>query len=512
MWVLTGGGRNRTLWLSSEEDAVGLPGTTLKGRLISPSAARVDERLYRRLATDRGVLNNTLVPLGKAADRSMLWIIIALALARLGGRAGRRSAMRGLLSIAATSTLVNVPLKMVARRSRPEGRSVRTRFGRAPTSSSFPSGHAASAAAFATGAALEMPSTALPLAVLAAGVGASRVYAGVHYPTDVIAGALTGTVVASSLRRLWPVANAEPAEVRRLQTRSSIRARPEGEGIAFVLNTSAGSGSAFGPNPEKLIREELPLAQMLVCATPEEFAAALDKAAGAEVLGVMGGDGSVNAAAQKAFDENRLMAVAPGGTLNHLARDLGLTTAEDTIASIRQGTCAAVDAAVIDGKLFLNTASFGSYAELVDARERLEDRIGKWPALVVALVRVLNTAQPIEVEINGVRRSIWMIFIGNCRYHPSGFAPSWRERLDDGLLDVRIVYGHQPWARTRLVFALLTGSLANCGVYEHELATELTVRSLHASKLRLARDGETFEGSTTFTVGKLDKPLSIYVL
>lgn len=501
--------RRQTQAISTRGDIIRREGRTLKGKLISRGAAQVDERLYRRLASDSGVLNNTLVPLGKIADRSFLWMFIALGLAGFGGRAGRRGAMRGMLSIAVTSALVNFPLKMVARRSRPQGRSVRTRFGRVPTSSSFPSGHSASAAAFATGTSLEMPRAALPLTALAAGVGVSRVYAGVHYPTDVLAGALTGAVVAAGLTRLWPVANATPAEVRWIRTPAKTRPRPEGEGVAFVVNSSA--GPSLGSPPAELIRRKLPKAEVLVCETPEEFSAALEKAAGAEVIGVVGGDGSVSAAAEKAFANNLPLAVVPGGTLNHLARDLGIATAEDTIASIQEGRAATVDAGIIDGKPFLNTASFGSYVELVDAREELEERIGKWPALVVALLRVLRHAEAVEAEINGKRRSIWMIFIGNCRYHPSGFAPSWRERLDDGILDVRIVYGHQPWARTRLILALLTGSLANCGVYRHELMTSLTVKSLDGERLRLARDGETFEGSAEFTVSKLDKPLQMYV-
>jgi undecaprenyl-diphosphatase len=67
---------------------------------------------------------------------------------------------------------------------------------RAPRTSSFPSGHAASAAAFATGAALEAPALAPPLAILALGVGWSRVRVGVHRPVEVIAGAGLGVTVA----------------------------------------------------------------------------------------------------------------------------------------------------------------------------------------------------------------------------------------------------------------------------------------------------------------------------
>jgi membrane-associated phospholipid phosphatase len=73
---------------------------------------------------------------------------------------------------------------------------------------SFPSGHAAAAAAFAMGAALEMPVLAVPLGGLAAAVMASRVVTGAHYPTDVIAGALLGMGVSAWLIRLWRWDNA----------------------------------------------------------------------------------------------------------------------------------------------------------------------------------------------------------------------------------------------------------------------------------------------------------------
>ena len=92
------------------------------------------------------------------------------------------------------------------------------------------------------------------------------------------------------------------------------------------------------------------------------------------------------------------------GTLNHLARDLGLDGPDDAIAAVRDGHLAAVDLGCIDGKPFLNTASFGSYSEFVDARERLEGTLGKWPAMLVALFTVLRRATPLRVELDGHER------------------------------------------------------------------------------------------------------------
>jgi undecaprenyl-diphosphatase len=65
-----------------------------------------------------------------------------------------------------------------------------------PSSTSFPSGHAAAAFAFATGVGHVLPAAAIPLRGLAALVGYSRVHTGVHYPGDVVAGALMGTALA----------------------------------------------------------------------------------------------------------------------------------------------------------------------------------------------------------------------------------------------------------------------------------------------------------------------------
>ncbi|MEA2498173.1 MAG: hypothetical protein QOH26_578, partial [Actinomycetota bacterium] len=220
--------------------------------------------------------------------------------------------------------------------------------------------------------------------------------------------------------------------------------------------------------------------------------------------------GSINTAAQVAVDASKPLLVVPGGTLNHLARDLNIGSLEDAVTALKEGHTIAMDASTIDGLVFLNTASFGSYVELVDARKKLEGRIGKWPAVLVALVRVLRDSKPVDVEIDGERMLVWLAFIGNCQYHPSGFAPSWRERLDDGRLDVRLVNGSDPWARLRLIASVLSGKLSSSRVYKQYLARELRVKSLEGP-LRLARDGESFEGSEEFVVQKHSSPLAVYV-
>ncbi len=131
----------------------------------------------------------------RAADHGVLWLALALAMASLGGDRGRRAAKRGLLALGLASATVNGPIKLLVRRPRPSGR-LRGRL-RMPRSYSFPSGHATSAFAFATAVSREAPTLGPFLIPLASLVAFSRVYLGVHYPSDVVFGAAVG--VASGL-------------------------------------------------------------------------------------------------------------------------------------------------------------------------------------------------------------------------------------------------------------------------------------------------------------------------
>lgn len=168
-------------------------------------ARRIDTALYAAIArTPTPTLDLAMARLSDAADHSRLSLAAAGLLAVSGGRRGREAALDGLAAVVATSTLVNVALKPLGQRTRPDRETEEVpvaRHVRMPASTSFPSGHSAAAFAFATGAGHVLPPAAVPLRGLAALVAYSRVHTGVHYPGDVVAGALTGTVVAQFTAR-----------------------------------------------------------------------------------------------------------------------------------------------------------------------------------------------------------------------------------------------------------------------------------------------------------------------
>jgi membrane-associated phospholipid phosphatase len=151
-------------------------------------------------------LDRVLVGVSNAANYSRLWLVTAAAVAVVGGGRGRRAACQGVLAIGLTSAVTNLVLKPIAGRRRParsDNHAVaESRRVRQPASRSFPSGHAASAFAFATAMGQAVPSVRLPLYVAAATVAYSRVHTGVHYPSDVAIGAVVGSVCGGSVRWL----------------------------------------------------------------------------------------------------------------------------------------------------------------------------------------------------------------------------------------------------------------------------------------------------------------------
>jgi undecaprenyl-diphosphatase len=157
----------------------------------------LDQAVYGVIAaTPTPTLDAVFRRLSNTANKSRLWIGIAAPMTV--SRHTRPAAIDGLAAIAATSATVNLGVKPLLGRRRPDRASAKVVLGRQvtmPRSTSFPSGHAASAVAFATAVGNAYPPLSLPLHILAASVCYSRVHTGVHYPGDVIAGSLIGSVV-----------------------------------------------------------------------------------------------------------------------------------------------------------------------------------------------------------------------------------------------------------------------------------------------------------------------------
>jgi undecaprenyl-diphosphatase len=475
--------------------------------VIGPKKTRLDLQLF----TSVHDLPNTaadpiLTWLSQAANRGKLWLAIAVL---MGTRKGptRRAALRGMGSLWVSSAVSNGLIKPIFRRVRPVAYPdipITRTLRRAPRTFSFPSGHSASAAAFATGVALEAPIVGAAIAPIALAVGFSRIRVGVHYPGDVLAGFAIGSGLALTSQHWWKVRPARPAKVRPTQVAPALAG---GEGMVIAINPNSGSAN---DDTVALIRAALPAAEIIELTPDSLLADLLEEAASrAKALGVAGGDGTVAAAAAVAIEHDLPLAVIPAGTLNHFAADVGIQSLDDVVSGLEAGEAVRVDIAEVGGIPFLNTASIGAYPVMVRRRDELAPRLGKWPSLVVAAAQVLRSQKPIHVDLNGKRVAAWIVFVGNCSYTPRGLSPAWRPRLEDGMLDVQYLRADTKWSRSRTVLTQLFGITEHTGLYVDEIVKELRVVS-HSGPQEIARDGEPAESANEFHFVKRPRQLIVY--
>ena len=222
--------------------------------------------------------------------------------------------------------------------------------------------------------------------------------------------------------------------------------------------------------------------------------------AGADRIVVAGGDGTVATAAGALVGTTAALAVVPGGTLNHFARDHGIPTdAREAVALSTTGTTTTTDVAYVNGRLFLNTSSVGAYVVFVRTRERLERYVGYRLATIVAGFRLLGRIRPftVELELDGVPKKYrsGLVFIGVGERELQ--LPSMGSRADDGRsgLHVIVVRGGT-WAR--LVAAGFVAAVrGNAAIARGRLADTFVVDTCRIEFRRrggrVAVDGELLE-------------------
>jgi YegS/Rv2252/BmrU family lipid kinase len=261
-------------------------------------------------------------------------------------------------------------------------------------------------------------------------------------------------------------------------------------------------GGSFAEGAAARIEEALAKAgvdsEVLVVEGKDCAAAAADHVKkGAELVIAAGGDGTMGAIAGELAGSEATMGIVPLGTLNHLARDLGIPADLDEAAKLlAAGKSRRIDIAEVNGRAFVNNASVGLYPLMVIDRDAQRQRLGrsKRLAMLVASLRTMARfhSRRLKLSTDGgeARVDTPLLFVGNNDYRLALPAAGSRERLDGGDLCVMVMR-----SKSLAGFLAATGrALIGLGrpddMVRIEGVRQLTVDSTR-SHLTVAMDGET---------------------
>ena len=187
-------------------------------------------------------------------------------------------------------------------------------------------------------------------------------------------------------------------------------------------------------------------------------------ARGADVIGMAGGDGSQALIATVASRHGIPHVVVPAGTRNHFALDLGLDRddvvgALDAFADAVERT---IDLATVNGRVFVNNASLGLYAKIVQAEEYRDAKMRTAAAMLPDLLG--PDAQPIDLRYTGpegnAHETAHMVLVSNNAYQLTDLSGrGTRERIDRGLLGVVAAHVQGTRAAEQLVALNLVGQI-----------------------------------------------------
>lgn len=272
--------------------------------------------------------------------------------------------------------------------------------------------------------------------------------------------------------------------------------------VAVLLNAHSGS-----VGPEQLDQRSRQIHEAFAavgvdaeveCSAPEALTEAARRAAASGVDAVVagGGDGTVSAVAAGLIGGSVPLAVLPLGTLNHFARDIGITGGLEGAARIlAERHVERLDVGEVNGHVFVNNSSIGLYPEIVENRDEQRVRQGrsKWHAMLIAAARVLRRFPLLSVTVATIERVLTIdtpfVFVGNNEYMIEVGAAGRRRRLDGGRLSLYTIRCSSRFRMFWLILRALLQRLDMVRDFEVESVEQAAV-IVRRERVKVALDGE----------------------
>ncbi|MFC3110486.1 diacylglycerol/lipid kinase family protein [Undibacterium arcticum] len=269
---------------------------------------------------------------------------------------------------------------------------------------------------------------------------------------------------------------------------------------AVIINASAGNGhtSEWASRLADKFQSHGMSAQVTLARSGDQILEASQFAArdGYDVIVAGGGDGTINTVASALVGTDIAFGVLPLGTLNHFAKDLHIPLDLDAaVRNIAARHSVKIDAAEVNGRIFLNNSSLGLYPDIVRHRETQQRRLGrgKWPAFFWATVTALRRYPFLNVTLRlnneEHKRRTPFIFVGNNEYLMEGFNIGGRKRLDSGQLCLYVTHRTGRLGLLLLAIRALFGRLRQAKDFDAVAAREVLIETRH-KRIRVATDGE----------------------
>lgn len=253
-----------------------------------------------------------------------------------------------------------------------------------------------------------------------------------------------------------------------------------GETVAAALAAHGIDGEVELCNGERIVERAKALAQ-----------------SGARLLIAGGGDGTMSAVAGAIAESGTALGILPLGTLNHLARDLGIPFKLDEAAAvIAAGHRRRIDLAEVNGRTFVNNSAIGLYPLMVIDRDKQQQRLGrsKRLAMIVASLRTLARFHDHRLTLTADEGKATLdtplLFVGNNDYRLAFPAAGQRDALDDGHLCVLVMRRKGVPGFLAATFRALLGMTRDDDMIRLDAVERLRVDS-GRSHLTVSIDGET---------------------